>query len=69
MDGAGDLTIVSNRGATCTGAFVYVNRRQGSGTFTCNDGRTGPFTFVSTGQRGTGSGQIGGQPVTFVFGM
>jgi hypothetical protein len=68
MDGAGDLTITSNRGAVCTGAFVYVTRRQGSGTFTCNDGRTGPFEFVSTGSRGTGSGRLGDQPITFVFG-
>lgn len=68
MDGAGDLTITTNQGATCTGAFVYVNRRQGEGTFTCNDGRTGPFTFVSTGQRGTGTGRLGDKPVTFTFG-
>lgn len=67
-DGAGDMTISTNRGATCSGAFVYVNRRQGEGTFTCNDGRTGPFSFVSTGQRGTGTGNLGGKPVTFTFG-
>lgn len=67
-DGAGDLTITTNRGATCSGAFVYVNRRQGDGTFTCSDGRTGPFSFVSTGQRGTGAGTLGGKPVTFTFG-
>lgn len=67
-DGAGDLQIVSTRGARCTGSFVYVTRRQGSGTFTCSDGRTGPFTFVSTGTRGTGSGSLNGVPVTFTFG-
>jgi hypothetical protein len=67
-DGAGDLTITTSRGVACTGAFVYVNRRQGEGTFTCNDGRTGPFSFVSTGQRGTGTGSLGGKPVTFTFG-
>lgn len=67
-DGAGDLALVSNRGARCTGSFVYVTRREGEGTFNCEDGRTGPFRFVSTGQRGTGSGTLGGQPVTFTFG-
>ena len=68
MDGAGDLTIVSSKGGTCTGAFVYVNRRQGSGTFTCTDGRAGPFNFVSTGSRGTGTGSLNGETVTFTFG-
>ena len=67
-DGAGDLMIISNKGVRCTGAFVYVSRRQGDGTFVCDDGRTGPFTFVSTGQRGTGSGRLGGEPFTFIFG-
>ena len=67
-DGAGDLTIATNLGATCSGAFVYVTRRQGEGTFTCSDGRTGPFSFVSTEQRGTGSGSLAGKPVTFTFG-
>ena len=67
-DGGGNLTIVSTRGANCNGSFVYVNRRQGSGTFVCSDGRTGPFTFVSTGTRGTGSGSLEGVPVTFTFG-
>ena len=68
MDGAGDLALVTNRGARCTGAFVYVSRRQGEGTFNCDDGRTGAFSFVSTGQRGTGTGTLSGQPVTFTFG-
>lgn len=68
MDRTGDFTITSNRGAVCTGPYFFVNQRQGSGTFTCSDGRTGPFDFVSTGRRGTGSGRLGDQPVTFVFG-
>lgn len=68
MDGAGTLTITSNKGRKCTGDFVYVTRREGSGTFTCNDGSSGPFNFVSTGTRGTGTGTIGGTPFTFTFG-
>lgn len=68
MDGGGELTIVSNRGATCQGAFVYTTRRNGEGVFTCDDGRTGPFQFVSTGTRGTGYGDLGGQRFTFTFG-
>ena len=68
LDGAGELTITSNRGAVCTGRFVYVTSREGSGTFNCNDGRSGPFTFVSTGRRGTGRGTLDGQPFIFTFG-
>jgi hypothetical protein len=68
MDGAGNLTIAFTSGRTCTGAFVYVTHRQGEGTFECSDGATGPFSFVSTGLRGTGSGTIRGQRFTFVFG-
>lgn len=55
MDGGGNLTIKSNKGRSCKGDFVYVTSREGSGTFTCSDGSSGPFTFVSTGTRGTGT--------------
>ncbi|MCD9087348.1 hypothetical protein [Stenotrophomonas sp. SY1] len=68
MDGGGELSIVSNKGATCKGTFVYAERRKGEGVFTCDDGRTGPFQFVSTGTRGTGYGDLGGQRFTFTFG-
>lgn len=68
LNGSGTLTIVTTHGATCRGEFVYVNRRQGEGTFTCSDGRTGPFQFASTGTRGTGFGDLGGQKFTFTFG-
>jgi hypothetical protein len=68
MDSAGELTITSSKGATCGGTFVYTTRREGEGTFKCSDGRSGPFSFVSTGARGTGHGTIDGQPITFDFG-
>ncbi len=68
MDGAGELDVTLADGVKCEGHFVYVNGRQGSGTFECGDGRTGPFDFVSTGSRGTGSGTLGGVPFTFTFG-
>ena len=67
-DGGGNLTITSNKGMSCSGAFVYVTRRNGSGTFTCTNGQSGAFDFVSTGTRGTGTGRIGSRPFTFVFG-
>jgi hypothetical protein len=68
MDGAGTLHIISTSGTDCTGAFVYVTRRQGSGTFNCTDGRSGPFEFVSTGTRGTGNARLGPRRFTFTFG-
>ncbi|KGU57230.1 hypothetical protein NY99_04735 [Xanthomonas phaseoli pv. phaseoli] len=68
MTGGGTLTIVSSNGPTCKGNFVYAERRRGEGVFSCNDGRTGPFQFVSTGTSGTGYGDLGGQRFTFTFG-
>jgi hypothetical protein len=68
LDGAGELTITSNKGSVCKGTFVYTTMREGQGTFHCNDGRSGPFSFVSTGSRGTGKGTLDGQPFIFTFG-
>lgn len=67
IDGSGDLAVTTTSGAVCTGTFVYVTERRGEGTFRCSDGRTGPFHFASTGSRGTGEGDLGGQHFTFTF--
>jgi hypothetical protein len=67
-DGGGNLTVKTTSGATCRGTFVYVTSREGSGTFECSDGRSGPFDFVSTGSRGTGKGSLSGETFTFSFG-
>lgn len=67
-DGAGTLEIKSNKGTSCKGTFVYVTRRDGKGTFNCSNGQSGPFEFVSSGTRGTGTGTLGGKPFTFTFG-
>ena len=68
LDGGGVLTLNSSKGRTCTGNFVYVTNRNGEGVFTCSDGQSGPFKFVSTGTRGTGTGEIAGRMFTFTFG-
>lgn len=68
IDGGGSLTLTSNKGRSCIGQFVYTSDREGSGTLTCDDGSSGPFSFVSTGSRGTGTGTLGGQVFTFSFG-
>lgn len=67
-DGGGTLEIASSKGLKCSGTFVYVTRCQGQGTFTCTNGQSGPFEFVSTGTRGTGTGHIGNRRFTFTFG-
>ena len=68
MNGGGSLSLKSSTGATCTGNFVYVTHRNGEGVFNCSDGRSGPFSFVSTGTSGTGHGDLNGQKFTFTFG-
>lgn len=68
MDGSGILKVTSSTGVICSGSFVYVSSREGKGVFTCDDNRSGPFEFVSTGTRGTGSGDLGNERMTFIFG-
>jgi hypothetical protein len=68
MDGGGSLQMVSSRGSVCKGNFVYINGRQGEGVFNCDDGRSGPFTFVSTGAAGTGYGTLNNERFIFTFG-
>ena len=68
LSGGGVLTIVSNKGAVCKGNFVYTTGRNGEGVFACDDGRSGPFQFASTGAAGTGFGDLGDQRFTFTFG-
>ena len=67
-NGVGELMIVSSKGTMCTGNFVYVTQQTGEGVFTCSDGRSGPFKFVSTGTSGTGTGVLAGETLTFTFG-
>ena len=68
MSGSGTLDVISNKGANCTGNFVYVNGRQGDGILKCDDGRTGTFQFSSAGTHGIGVGEIAGKKFTFTFG-
>jgi hypothetical protein len=68
LGGSGSLEIISNTGVKYKGNFVYVTSRQGEGVFNCDDGRSGPFEFVSSGTNGTGYGDLGGSRFTFTFG-
>jgi hypothetical protein len=67
MSRDGTLHISSNKGAVCDGLFTFTAARIGEGVFKCSDGRSGPFRFVSTGARGSGSGSLGKQIFTFTF--
>lgn len=69
LDGSGKLEIRNSRGRVCEGTFVCISHRDGEGTFTCNDSASGPFRFVFTGTKGTGSGNLNGRQFTFTFAM
>jgi hypothetical protein len=69
LDGSGVIKLTATNGLTVDGHFVYTSSREGEGTFTASDGRSGVFRFVSTGRRGTGTGNLGNDKVTFAFGM
>jgi hypothetical protein len=69
LDGSGTITLSASNGLTVKGDFVYVTAREGEGTFTASDGRSGSFKFVSTGRKGTGTGNLGSDKVTFTFGL
>lgn len=68
MNGSGELLIVTTTGVHCSGNFDYVTPRQGSGTFICEDGRSGPFAFYSIGANATGYGTLGNERFTFTVG-
>ncbi|MCL2459533.1 MAG: hypothetical protein FWF31_11985 [Desulfobulbus sp.] len=68
IGGKGEMMIFGSNGLTCKGNFVYTDHRRGEGTFTCSDGRSGPFSFAAIGSSGTGTGKIGNDILTFTFG-
>ncbi len=68
MDGSGSIKLISSNVTVCDGNSVYVSSRRGEGIIYCDDGRSGPFEFVSTGKRGTGFGTLNGQKFVFTFG-
>ena len=68
INGHADLKIISSQGAVCIGSYAYTTKYQGRGVFTCDDGRSGPFDFVSIGAWGAGRGELDGHKLTFTFG-
>ena len=70
MGGNGTLTLNSESGKQCSGAFKYDDGRvSGAGNVTCADGRTGTFSFTSSGAAGSGFGKLSdGETFKFTFG-
>ena len=68
LDQSGTLAIRTNKGTTCTGTFTYATPVYGQGTFSCSNGKSWPFVFISNGTYWTGSGKIGEERFNFIFG-
>ena len=75
LAGISSLIMRSDNGATCTGEYkapVVWTMTEGataSGTFHCDDGRSGTFTFVGTAIQGEGFGNMNdGTKMEFTYG-
>jgi hypothetical protein len=68
-DTSGTLNLVSNRGLTCVGQFVYdgIVGPTGKATFNCNNGEAGSAQLNGV-TNGTGEGTIGSRKITFTWG-
>lgn len=64
LDSTGTVAIVS-RETTCRGTFRNPTGAEASGTFVCDDGRSGPFHF-SPRER-SGVARLGAQAFIFTF--
>ena len=68
-DTSGPIHLISNRGLTCVGSFVFdgIMGPAGKMTFTCNNGETGQANMYGV-LAGTGQGTIGDRPITLRWG-
>lgn len=68
-DTSGTLQLVSNRGLTCLGRFVFegIAGPKGTTTFDCNNGEHGQADLEGV-PSGYGRGTIGTRPITFSYG-
>ena len=64
LDSAGSVEIVSQQ-TTCRGTFSNPTGAEAMGTFTCKDGRSGPFRFSPRDR--SGSARLGAQAFIFTF--
>lgn len=63
------IHLISNRGLTCLGSFVFdgIMGPAGKMSFPCNNGETGQATMYGV-LSGTGEGTIGSRPITLRWG-
>lgn len=68
-DTSGPVQLISNRGLTCVGSFVFegIMGPAGEMKFTCNNGETGQVRMYGV-LSGTGEGTIGQRPITLRWG-
>lgn len=64
LDSSGTVEIVSQQ-TTCRGTFSNPTGTEAKGTFTCADGRTGPFQFSPPSR--TGRARLGSEAFIFTF--
>lgn len=63
----GIVQLQSSVGTACSGRFNVTGSRSGVGQVTCEDGRTGSFSFFDTGDGTTGTGTLDGEQINLVF--
>lgn len=67
--GSGTIQLVSNRGLSCVGKYIYIDASHGRGNLDCNNGSTGEFEFTASAwSSGYGSGILDGRLFKFTFG-
>lgn len=68
-DTSGPIHLISNRGLTCVGSFVFegIMGPAGKMSFTCNNGENGQATMYGV-LSGTGEGTVGNRPISLRWG-
>ena len=70
----GTLTVLRNDGVKCNGNFDLITmfdgkgHYKGKGLFVCDDELSGPIELIGMGKYGTGTGRLGNDEFTFIFG-
>ncbi len=75
VDGGGTLSMMSSEGTNCKGSYSFPpsmnwdGATSGKGTFACDDGRKGGFSFAGSMNGGQGFGKMAdGRKLVFYFG-
>lgn len=68
MSRTAPFNVTSSNGANCSGAFQMESFTAGTGTISCNDGRTGTFDWQSQAGKMIGNGTLSGQSFNLTMG-